>query len=366
MSVDRAKEINRALAEEQDKVKPTEQCIVCAQKHIDEAWAHFHEYSYTDENRRTIRGNLRQIVLHTYKDWKPIAELARECALLVQEAKDIEAEERMCELCSMIDEAFYEANPEVKERIDDMALKPDIVIPLGNESRSNDDELRILLRSIDRNLKGYGRVFLVTSYCPAWVNRNEVTVVDIADIYHDLKDANLFIKTLKTIEMYDVNRFVWCSDDNVFSQPVYAGMIPVIHNHRKYDDFKQSENRWRVRVRNTFDWAFRRGADITYNYECHCPQLFDGQKLLEGMKNVDYTRQPGLTIYTTWRVVTDSWHNSIDQRELKATYEKQDDKNYLTDDLKARMFIGYNDACFLNGLRERLFNEFPDKGRFEI
>lgn len=244
---------------------------------------------------------------------------------------------------------------------------PDIIIPLGNGSQSNDDELKILLRSIDRNLKGYGRVFLVTSYCPSWIDMSKVTVVSVEDIYHDNKDANLHLKTLKTIELCNVKNFVWCSDDNVFMQPMYAGMIPTIHNHRHNDEFKHGEqNRWRNRVRHTLDWADSRGAHLEHQYECHCPQLFDGQALLEGMKGVDYGKQPGLTIYTTWRVVTDSWHGSLDQRDYKATYEKQDDKNYMTDDLKARMFCGYNDSCFLNGLRERLFKEFPEKGRFEI
>ena len=366
-SFENAVEMNKAVAEAQDRIKPTEQCIACAQKHMDEAWAHFHEYSYTNENRRAIRGNLRQIVLHTYKEWKHIAELARECALLVQEAKDLEAEEKMCCLSDMIEDAFNEANPEVKQRIDTMATKPDIIIPLGNGSRSNDDELRILLRSIDRNLRGYGRVFLVTSYCPSWVNRDMVTVVNIEDLYHDNKDANLHLKTLKTIEKYNVRHFVWCSDDNVFSQPMYAGMIPTVHNHRRNEDFSQNEaNRWRNRVRHTLDWAESRGVHLEHNYECHCPQLFDGKALLEGMKDVEYVRQPGLTIYTTWRVVTDSWKDSIDQRDVKATYEMDKYEDYKTDDLHAKPFIGFNDQTFLNGLRDRLLKEYNDRSKFEL
>jgi len=60
-----------------DDIKPTTQCIACAQKHLDEAWTMFHEYGYSNENRRFVRGNLRAIVLHTYLEWKSIATLAR-------------------------------------------------------------------------------------------------------------------------------------------------------------------------------------------------------------------------------------------------------------------------------------------------
>jgi len=100
------------------KTLPTDQCIACCQKHMDEAWCMFHEYGYSLENRRFIRGNLRAIVLHSYKEWTGIATLARECALLVQEAEDDKAEEKMRELCELIDEEFYRVNPEVKERLE--------------------------------------------------------------------------------------------------------------------------------------------------------------------------------------------------------------------------------------------------------
>lgn len=104
-------------------VLPTEQCIACAQKHMDEAYVLFTEFGYSDENRRLVRGNLRAIVLHTYKEWNGIAVLARECALLVQEARDDEALAKMKELCRLLDEAFYDVNPEVKERLDSFAKK---------------------------------------------------------------------------------------------------------------------------------------------------------------------------------------------------------------------------------------------------
>lgn len=107
----------------EQKTLPTEQCIACCQKHMDEAWCLFNEYGYSNENRRFIRGNLRAIVLHSFKEWKNIAEQARKCALLVQEVKDDEALEEMRKLCDMIDDEFYNVNPEIKERIDKKMAK---------------------------------------------------------------------------------------------------------------------------------------------------------------------------------------------------------------------------------------------------
>lgn len=99
-------------------VKPTDQCIACAQKHFDEAWIAFNECGYEDANRRFVRGSLRAVVLHTFRDWKEIGRLARECALLVQEGKDEEAVPKMEMLGGMIDCEFYKVNPQIKERIE--------------------------------------------------------------------------------------------------------------------------------------------------------------------------------------------------------------------------------------------------------
>ena len=99
------------------KISPTDSCIACAQKHFAEAYCQLTEFGYLDENRMLAQGNLRQIVLHTFKDWKDIAKLARECALLVQEVKDDEALEKMRILGSKIDVEFYKANPEALQRL---------------------------------------------------------------------------------------------------------------------------------------------------------------------------------------------------------------------------------------------------------
>lgn len=98
------------ITEPEKKVLPTEQCIACAQKHMDEAYMLFMEYGYSRENARLCRGNIRAIVLHTYKDFPDIAKLARECALKLQNGTD--ATKAMKNLCNMIDDAYDKKNKE--------------------------------------------------------------------------------------------------------------------------------------------------------------------------------------------------------------------------------------------------------------
>ena len=110
--------IGEVLVKAHKDVNPTDQCLECCVKHMDEAWCAFNEYTYTEANRRFIRGSLRAIVLHSFREWETIAKLAREWAVLRQHGNDKEAVPKMEELCSKIDTAYLEANPEIKERIE--------------------------------------------------------------------------------------------------------------------------------------------------------------------------------------------------------------------------------------------------------
>lgn len=81
---------------------PTTQCLFCAQKHADEALAAMREYTYEVENRSFVHGALRSIVLHTYKNYKDVASIARNAALAWQDGRWGDAEKRLVEAIKLI------------------------------------------------------------------------------------------------------------------------------------------------------------------------------------------------------------------------------------------------------------------------
>ena len=81
---------------------PTTQCLLCAQKHADEAMIALSEFTYDVENRSFIHGSLRAIVLHTYKSWTDIAETARKAALAWQDGDRQNAETLLKNTIEMI------------------------------------------------------------------------------------------------------------------------------------------------------------------------------------------------------------------------------------------------------------------------
>lgn len=241
-----------------------------------------------------------------------------------------------------------------------------IIIPLGNGSwQGKNDELRLLLRSLERNALDLGEVYLVTDCCPEWVDRKALTVVPIPDIYKDCKDANLFNKVHETLKMHpEIGKFVFMADDNLFSKPVVLEDIPPIRNHRPNSVFyKGNLTKWQRRAKSTLEWAKSLGVCLEHNFEAHCPALLDGERIREKMDTFKYYPDStnGKTIITTWRVVTDSWRESESQTDWKETYEMPCTAIDVRFD---KPFIGFNDIGF-SCIREELFRRFPRPSRYE-
>lgn len=358
------------------RMKPTEQCTMCAYKHLEIALNAYSELSYEIDNREYVAGQLRLAVEHLKFDHREIALKVRDLAVNLEMAKDsnkAQFSECISNALKVVRELMYVDHPEIFNRLKAIPqahgrFTPDVIIPLGDGSKVDNEELRILLRSIETNLKEHGKIYLVTSRCPEWINKDTVEVVNIPDHYGNNKDANLHEKTLRTIEKYGIHNFLWCADDNCIMKPVVACEIPILYNRKARSDFDNS-GKWGKRVKNTFEWADSRGVHLDHHFECHAPQIFNGDKLLKGMKNVDYINQPGLTIYTTWRVVTDSYKNALPQGDYKNTYEMETEesmRNRKDSELESRLFIGYNDSAIESGLIGRLRRIFPNKSRYEV
>ena len=91
--------------------------------------------------------------------------------------------------------------------------KVDIIIPLGSGSQSNNDELKILLRSLEKNGRNFRNIIVVTDSPPAWLTNAKV--VPVSDELKHNKDGNIIRKVLSALTVcYDITpEFVWTADD---------------------------------------------------------------------------------------------------------------------------------------------------------
>lgn len=233
----------------------------------------------------------------------------------------------------------------------------DLIIPLGTGSKSNNDELKILLRSADRNAVGLGRVIIVTQEPPAWL-RNAY-IVPMGDHIEHNKDANLINKVILALATFGIREdFILCADDNVFNQKTDLDAMPMLYNSKS--NFKEDGNNWQKRMVRTMDFLVAKGMPSDRNYETHTPQMFNAGRIFKGIKGIDYIAEPGYGIYSLFRCISDD-KPDMEQSRFKTTHESEESVKAPMN----KMFVGYNDKAFLNGLRERLFRAFPDKSRYE-
>lgn len=109
------------------KTRPTDQCTLCAHKHMDDALSLFLEFPYERINRRVVVGFIRDAMRHLQVDHRDIALELRDLAIAIDEVQDekypdgITAEiKRLADVC---DNLFIADNPEVIERLNKLTDK---------------------------------------------------------------------------------------------------------------------------------------------------------------------------------------------------------------------------------------------------
>lgn len=246
----------------------------------------------------------------------------------------------------------------------------DIAIPLGPGSRKDNDELRIFLRSLEEHGRGWRRVLLLTDCAPAWlVEDAQVRVIPAHDRYNTNKDANLFEKmdlALAIAQLAGDVDMVFSADDCAVLQDVDFSMLPPIYNSRGPSHFARPEDGddWRKWYRRM--WHTLRELDMAWgNWDAHVPQRWNVAAARKAIRETPYLRSEGRCIDTA---VMGRWfggakpEDAIDQDEVKEWAKTAEKAMSLKLD---KVFVAYNDGGFLHGLRERLFERFPQPSRWE-
>lgn len=238
--------------------------------------------------------------------------------------------------------------------------KVDIVFTLaGENSRTDNEELRIALRSIEKHAKDLGNVYIVTDNAPKWLDN--VNIIHAHDIYTDNKDANLITKLLKACVCDKISdRFMYWSDDQVLTSDISLKHTIPVYNDRGIDHFSSSSSRWGTRMRHTLELVRDMGGDASCNWDSHVPQPIDKIMFSHIMGSLDFSTQPGLCVNTAYFGIKGEAKQCC-QSSVKLTYENTDTARYDFN----KVFVGYNDEGYFAGLREALLAKFPDKSKYE-
>lgn len=237
----------------------------------------------------------------------------------------------------------------------------DIVIPLSKQSRHQNMELRLALRSIDKYAKNAGNIWIYTEADLS--DFQNINVVKMADKVKDNKDANLITKIKAAAENPDVSdKFMFWSDDQVLMDTLDLEQAPVVYNMRNIKALlNQPMTKWRKRLLNTMNYVQKQiGIAMRYNYDSHTPQPYTKQNAKYVFNTVPYMTQPGFCINTIYYGMLGQPGNAS-QETVKFTVEgplQGIPKNRFT-------YFGYDDQGFNSGVNCFLIGYLFDKCKYQ-
>jgi hypothetical protein len=241
----------------------------------------------------------------------------------------------------------------------------DVVYVLGTGSNWSNNEIRFSLRSLEKNLKGMGRVFIVGEL-PDFIQG--VVHIQHPDEYGPaIPDGNIIKKVLRAIADPSLSEnFLFINDDHVLLKPVVAEKIPYFHKgdlNSFPDSYFENKNRWRKTLKRTRDVLNFKGLTALH-FDCHTPMLINKTLFPEVMGQFDYGVDKGYTMKSLYA-------NSAGVKPIllegqkKVVFEHYT-KSQLDERLKSCSFLSFNDGGLNLELKIWLNEKFPKMSKYEM
>lgn len=249
----------------------------------------------------------------------------------------------------------------------------DILYVIGRGSKHDNEELRFSLRSIAKNGKNIGRVFIV-GYPPEFVNIDNVTIIDCGDMYKR-KHKNILKCIEVAITKSDIGgesgEFLLSSDDHFYIKPTdfnnypiyYKGELPKTVNADNKTSFS-----YRFSLVETRELLEKNGMP-SHNFSWHGNTHFNAHffrcHLLALAQSAYNETECGVepTCLMLNAMYKDKPFEFV-RREDNKTAEVHS-RAELLDMIKDRECISVYDIGYEHGVRRYLKELFPDKCKYE-
>lgn len=231
----------------------------------------------------------------------------------------------------------------------------DIVIPLGSGSTWFNNELRYALRSIDRYLQDAGTVYIIGEK-PEWLtNVVHIPFKEIALFVH--KEKNICDKVLAACKLIDGD-FLFMNDDHFLLQPVER--MPYYHGGTLLCRLEAcgDSNPYAKTVINGIKLL---GANA-WNFDIHCPVIFNSKSYAQVMSEVDWTVPYGYmmkSIYCNRMKVPGIY--TVDLK-INTALSKED----IAATIKGRSYFSIGDAGLNDAMKATLKELYPQPSRWEF
>ncbi len=239
----------------------------------------------------------------------------------------------------------------------------DLVYVLGSGSCWKNNELRFSLRSVQKNLMGVRKIFVVGED-PGFLTE-EIIHIPHPDPLSQNADGNMALKILRACQEKNLsNDFLFMNDDFIINRPIHAAEIPYMH---KEDMKTRGEKFWtsqfyRYRLRRTFDVLKERGLP-TLQYDYHAPIIFNKHQFPKVMAQFDFQADIGYTFRSLYGNCLGL--PAIPVTGHKVTIYGQYNIQQINRMVQMHTFVGYNDQGFNDSLKLWLWQNFPERSKYE-
>lgn len=161
----------------------------------------------------------------------------------------------------------------------------DIVIPLGSGSHWHDNELRLALRSVQKNVSNYRNVIIV-GRLPKWCKN--VQHVPFTETQRGNPDLNIMLKIMEAFKIVD--KMFFMNDDHYIMEPIDASAYPYYYDAKLSDTLsRRGLNAYGKRIFNTLEHLALNRLPCLH-YDIHCPIIYKKEDFVNRMANINFTK----------------------------------------------------------------------------
>jgi len=232
----------------------------------------------------------------------------------------------------------------------------DILYIKGPVSQNYDEEMRYSLRSLEKYVEDYGRVF-ITGDCPLFVDKSKVIHTLERDI--GVPSINHWWKVSQTIKKTDISqKFVLMYDDIFFVKPTKLSEYPFYQKGKLED--KPFDGIYRRSCGTAYEWLKHHGY-TTSDCELHVPCVYDRDEFLELDKIFDKIKDKpeGMVVRS---IYGNKFKHSLPYRkDIKIRLSTEGVEQMVGD---ADCF-SVSDWVFMCNTYNWLREKFPERSKFE-
>jgi hypothetical protein len=239
----------------------------------------------------------------------------------------------------------------------------DVVYVLGTGSSWKNNEIRFSLRALSKNLKGYGKIWVVGEK-PEWIQ--DVNHIPFKDELMNNADGNIARKVLRVCQEQDLSEnFLFINDDHLILKPVEAIDIPPFHkgNMASFSNEYFETSFWRGRLWRTRNILLEKGF-TAYHFDCHTPMVMNKTKFPWVMAQFNFEKNIGFTMKSLYgNLVYGDAAPKLNGEKVAIFRPMTIDQ--VRSHCRGRQFVAFNDKGLRPGFKHWLFENFPEPSIYE-